>query len=304
MTVDHLFSAMYSMTDAVWQRPFARRYRNGRHRKYFQTGAYLWMGTGSMFNHLVALPLPGEWFESWYRTQFFCNFLPLTSQQAADIYTPQGSRILPRSVAVPLNESILEHSTQLEGSLTLTHSNFRRRSLYTQIHSLPHLILLPFTPSVVLCPRLDLKPPGATRIICEPLPSADVCRVSALQNCRDFTIQGGTFNVNATLEQPRSGENSATVVLLIVVNAQTDFRFVNLGDLNLLDEIDKRNVVERRPIYRRRTGAIIRHVDVPVGIRRMYRAQIFGAQDPMTAVLYNESQFEQVNLRLHLYQLS
>ncbi|KAJ7882664.1 hypothetical protein B0H13DRAFT_926912 [Mycena leptocephala] len=102
-------------------------------------------------------------------------------------------------------------------------------------------------------------------------------RAAALENCRDFTIQGGTFNVSSsTVEQPRG-----------------DFRVVKLGDLNLLDEIDKHNVVERRPVHHRRTGAVVRHIKVVIGTRRTYRARIFGSQDPMTAVVYNDVQFEQ-----------
>ncbi|KAF7341495.1 hypothetical protein MVEN_01886900 [Mycena venus] len=49
--------------------------------------------------------------------------------------------------------------------------------------------------------------------------------LSALDNCHNFTIQGGTFNVGTPTEQP-----------------QSDFRFVNLGDLIFLDEIDTQNV--------------------------------------------------------------
>ncbi|KAJ7901345.1 hypothetical protein B0H13DRAFT_1883112 [Mycena leptocephala] len=101
-------------------------------------------------------------------------------------------------------------------------------------------------------------------------------RVSALENCRDFTIQGGTFNVSTTVEQP-----------------QGDFRVVKLGDLNLLDEIGKYDVVERRPVHHKRTGAVVRHIKVVVGTRRIYRARIFGSQDPMTAIVYNDAQFEQ-----------
>ncbi|KAJ7930770.1 hypothetical protein B0H13DRAFT_881342 [Mycena leptocephala] len=101
-------------------------------------------------------------------------------------------------------------------------------------------------------------------------------RVSALENCRDFTIQGGTFNVSTTVEQSLG-----------------DFRVVKLGDLNLLDEIDKQNVVEWHPIRRKKTGVIVRHVKVVVGTRRIYRARIFGSQDPMTAIVYNDAQFEQ-----------
>ncbi|KAJ7826339.1 hypothetical protein B0H13DRAFT_2680710 [Mycena leptocephala] len=101
-------------------------------------------------------------------------------------------------------------------------------------------------------------------------------RVSALENCRDFTIQGGTFNVSTTVEQSLG-----------------NFRVVKLGDLNLLDEVYKYNVVERRPVHHRRMGAVVRHIKVLVGTRRVYRARIFDSQNPMTAVVYNDPQFEQ-----------
>ncbi|KAJ7826354.1 hypothetical protein B0H13DRAFT_2440826 [Mycena leptocephala] len=107
-------------------------------------------------------------------------------------------------------------------------------------------------------------------------------RVSALENCRDFTIQGGTFNVSNTVEK-----------------SPGDFRVVKLGDLNLLDEIDKQNLVEWHPIHRTKTGVIVRHVKVVVGTRRIYRARIFGSPDPMTAVVYNDAQFEQASHNLH-----
>ncbi|KAJ7930635.1 hypothetical protein B0H13DRAFT_1858448 [Mycena leptocephala] len=70
-----------------------------------------------------------------------------------------------------------------------------------------------------------------------------------------------------------------------------DFRVVKLGDLNLLDEIGKENAVA---IRHKKTGVVVRHVKVVVGTRRVYRARIFGSQDPMTAAVYdNHRQFEQ-----------
>jgi hypothetical protein len=84
------------------------------------------------------------------------------------------------------------------------------------------------------------------------------------------------------------------------IHDSADFRIVKLGDLNLLDEISKYNVVERRPVHRKKTGAVVRHVEVVVGTRRIYRARIFGSQDPMTAIVYNDAQFEQVSHHLHV----
>jgi hypothetical protein len=85
-----------------------------------------------------------------------------------------------------------------------------------------------------------------------------------------------------------------------LIHDPADFRVVKLGDLNLLDEIDKQNVVQWHPIHRKKTGVIVRHVKVIVGTRRICRARIFGSQDPMTAVVYNGHSFEQVSPYLHV----
>ncbi|KAJ7901335.1 hypothetical protein B0H13DRAFT_773249 [Mycena leptocephala] len=53
------------------------------------------------------------------------------------------------------------------------------------------------------------------------------------------------------------------------------------------------NVVEWHPVHRKKTGVVVRHIKVVVGARRVYRARIFGSQDPMTAVVYDDAQFEQ-----------
>ncbi|KAJ6563965.1 hypothetical protein B0H19DRAFT_74521 [Mycena capillaripes] len=68
---------------------------------------------------------------------------------------------------------------------------------------------------------------------------------------------------------------------------QSQFRPVNLGDLNLLEEIDNQGVIERRPTHqgRTRTGSVT--------IQRIYKARIFGNQDPMTAIVYDGPKFEQ-----------
>jgi hypothetical protein len=74
---------------------------------------------------------------------------------------------------------------------------------------------------------------------------------------------------------------------------------VKLGDLNLLDEIDKHNVVEWHPVHRKKTGVLVRHVKVVVGTRRIYRARMFGSQDPMTVAVYaDHHQFEQARVRV------
>ncbi|KAF7348835.1 hypothetical protein MVEN_01403500 [Mycena venus] len=99
-------------------------------------------------------------------------------------------------------------------------------------------------------------------------------RMAAFNNCQNFTVTGGTFNI-----QGHFNENN------------DDFRVIRLGDLNLLKEIDKQNVVEYRDIRRKRTGAFIRRVPVPVGVRRIHHARIFGSQETVTAVVYEGSGF-------------
>ncbi|KAF8164394.1 hypothetical protein K438DRAFT_268387 [Mycena galopus ATCC 62051] len=99
-----------------------------------------------------------------------------------------------------------------------------------------------------------------------------------------YDIRTDSFTINnnlSTMEQPRH-----------------DFCRVNLGDLNLLDEIDQEKVVELRPIHRRRTGAVKQHVSVVIGTRRIHRARIFGHQDPMTVVVYDNSHFEQIKAQV------
>ncbi|KAJ7787187.1 hypothetical protein B0H14DRAFT_287782 [Mycena olivaceomarginata] len=95
----------------------------------------------------------------------------------------------------------------------------------------------------------------------------------------DITAESFTLTNNlasTTIEQPRS-----------------DFRSVNLGDLVLYDEIDRQNVVDYLPIRRRRMGVVIRHIKAVVATQRVYRARIFGSQDPMTVVIHDDTRFEQ-----------
>ncbi|KAJ6578286.1 hypothetical protein B0H19DRAFT_1230086 [Mycena capillaripes] len=91
-----------------------------------------------------------------------------------------------------------------------------------------------------------------------------------------YEIKAERFTMNNNLLNTTSGE------------PQSEFRVVNLGDLNLLDEIGDQKVVERRPTNER--SMCTRSVTA----RRIYSARIFGSQDPMTAVVYNSPQFEQI----------
>ncbi|KAJ6578856.1 hypothetical protein DFH09DRAFT_1310824 [Mycena vulgaris] len=102
--------------------------------------------------------------------------------------------------------------------------------------------------------------------------------VSAFNNCHNFTVSGGTLHVH--------GNNNSD---------ESEFRTIRLGDLNLLTEVGKQNIVEYYDVRRKRTGAFIRRVPIVIGVRRMHRAQIFGSQEIFTAVEYDSSQFEQAN---------
>ncbi|KAJ7462951.1 hypothetical protein FB451DRAFT_1404111 [Mycena latifolia] len=89
-------------------------------------------------------------------------------------------------------------------------------------------------------------------------------------HCSNFTISGGTFNIWERPASPRS-----------------DFRSIRLGDLNLLKQVGAVQTLKSDVIDRRGEMSVVRNV--VVGTRRVYRARIFGSQDPMTAVVYEGS---------------
>jgi hypothetical protein len=75
---------------------------------------------------------------------------------------------------------------------------------------------------------------------------------------------------------------------------KVDFRSIPLGDLNLLSEVGKADIIEYRDVRRQKTGALIRRVPVVVGRQRIHQARIFGSQEMMTAVIYDGPGFEKV----------
>ncbi|KAJ7633947.1 hypothetical protein B0H17DRAFT_1280434 [Mycena rosella] len=89
-------------------------------------------------------------------------------------------------------------------------------------------------------------------------------------HCSNITITDGNFNV---LERRPS-----------------DFRSIRLGDLNLLTQMGNEEELISSVVKRRGPRLVRRKVIV--GSRKVYRARIFGSQDPMTAVVYEGSQFE------------
>ncbi|KAJ7642563.1 hypothetical protein B0H17DRAFT_1216384 [Mycena rosella] len=92
-------------------------------------------------------------------------------------------------------------------------------------------------------------------------------------HCSNITIAGGTFNV---WERPRS--------------PPSDFRSIRLGDLILLSQMCNEEELTSDVVERRGTRLVQRKVIV--GTRKVYRARIFGSQDPMTAVVYEGSQLQ------------
>ncbi|KAJ7677777.1 hypothetical protein DFH06DRAFT_1121345 [Mycena polygramma] len=69
-----------------------------------------------------------------------------------------------------------------------------------------------------------------------------------------------------------------------------NFRLIPAGDLNILTQVGSDEIIEEDVIEPRETGNVTRRIGV-VGTRRVYRARIFGHLDPMTAIVYEGSQF-------------
>ncbi|KAJ7695583.1 hypothetical protein B0H14DRAFT_2650489 [Mycena olivaceomarginata] len=85
----------------------------------------------------------------------------------------------------------------------------------------------------------------------------------------NFTINGGTFNI-------QNQENSSQ-------SDESDFRVIRFGDLNLLEEVGKQNVIEYRHVRHKKTGFVKRRILAIVGVRKIHRARIIGMQELFTA---------------------
>ncbi|KAJ7609881.1 hypothetical protein FB45DRAFT_340048 [Roridomyces roridus] len=97
-----------------------------------------------------------------------------------------------------------------------------------------------------------------------------------------FDISAGSVSIrHAIAGAPRNGSES-------------DFRSVPLGDLNLIEEIDKQALVVYRPVHRKKRGAVKRYVQVAAGTRTLHRARIVGFENPMTVALNSDSKFEEM----------
>jgi hypothetical protein len=71
-----------------------------------------------------------------------------------------------------------------------------------------------------------------------------------------------------------------------------EFRSIRLGDLNLLSEVGKEDVIEYRDVRRRKTGALVQRVKIVAGTRKILQVRIFGSQETMTAVIQDGPDFE------------
>ncbi|KAJ7742649.1 hypothetical protein DFH07DRAFT_777595 [Mycena maculata] len=66
-----------------------------------------------------------------------------------------------------------------------------------------------------------------------------------------------------------------------------------MGDLNLLSETTHFNIVQLRAVRRKKTGLLIRYEPQIIGMRRTYRASVFGSKHIVTAVVYESGQSDQ-----------
>ncbi|KAJ7174093.1 hypothetical protein C8R43DRAFT_635402 [Mycena crocata] len=107
-------------------------------------------------------------------------------------------------------------------------------------------------------------------------PSSAKSSSSVFEGCTNFTVSGGTFEIR----NPQSPED------------RSDYRTIRPGDLNLLTEIGKEDIVEYHEVRRQRTGALVRRHKVIVGTRRIHQARIFGNPERVTVVVYKGPQFD------------
>jgi hypothetical protein len=68
-----------------------------------------------------------------------------------------------------------------------------------------------------------------------------------------------------------------------------------MGNLKLVKEVAKQNIVEYREIPHKRTRVMKHRVPEVVGVRRIHLARVHGSQEDFTAVVYEGSDFEKVS---------
>jgi hypothetical protein len=69
---------------------------------------------------------------------------------------------------------------------------------------------------------------------------------------------------------------------------------VRLGDLKLVKEVAKQDIIVYRDILHKRTGVVKRRMLEVVGVRKVHQARIVGFQEDFTAVVYEGSECEKV----------
>jgi hypothetical protein len=66
---------------------------------------------------------------------------------------------------------------------------------------------------------------------------------------------------------------------------------VRWGDLNFLKDLATHSIVEYQDVQHKRTGVVKKRVQ-RVGVRKVRHAHIYGSQETVTAVVYEDSDFE------------
>ncbi|KAF8218338.1 hypothetical protein K438DRAFT_1796691 [Mycena galopus ATCC 62051] len=108
-------------------------------------------------------------------------------------------------------------------------------------------------------------------------------RSTMFDHCNNFTLNGGTFNIDS---RPREPEHDA------------DYRTIRVGDVNLLSLITEEYILETRVVRHRKRPNRIRRQLVITGRKKAYHARIFGSQDVFTAVVYDGIDFSSLKLKV------
>ncbi|KAJ6536498.1 hypothetical protein DFH09DRAFT_1401989 [Mycena vulgaris] len=101
-------------------------------------------------------------------------------------------------------------------------------------------------------------------------------------HCSNFTIAGGTFNVWEQRAAPRQ----------VLSSDPQCVRSIHLGDLNLLTQVGSEETLNSELVEQVGRQDITVRREVIVASRTVYRARVFGSQNPMTAVVYRGAQLE------------
>ncbi|KAJ7804512.1 hypothetical protein B0H14DRAFT_1616330 [Mycena olivaceomarginata] len=114
--------------------------------------------------------------------------------------------------------------------------------------------------------------------------------------CSNFQIIGGVF-----IGHPES-RSSRTRRALTNPSFLANFHRVRLGDLKLISEIGKEEIVEYHEVRRRKTGALIRRNKVVVGERRRFEASVSGRPETLTAVVYKDTNIDKWRIEVEKHE--